>query len=76
MCQVQWPSESELECIERSLVLWPPQELGVLSGEASKRSNGFQEVYNKAVVKIGEANEQLDLLDIGQSRPPTNGFGF
>ena len=57
MCQVQCPSESELECIERSLVLWPPRELGVLLGEVSKRSNSFREVYDKVAVKIGEADE-------------------
>ena len=28
------------------------------------------------MVKIGEADKRLDLLDIGRDQPPTNGFGF
>ena len=73
MCQDR---EGELECVECLRVRWSPRKLGVLSGEMSERSNGFQEVDDKATVKVGKSDERLDLLDIGRSRPPTNGFGF
>ena len=62
MCQDRCLSEGELECVERLLVRWSPLKLGVLSGEMSKRRSGFREVYDKATVKVGKADERLDLL--------------
>ena len=76
MCQDWCLSEGELECVECLLVHWSPLKLGVLLGEMSKRSSGFREVDDKVMVKVGKADERLDLLDIGRSWPPTNGFGF
>ena len=56
------------------LMLQSPRKLGVFLGEVSKRGNSFREVYDKAAVKIGEADKRLNLLDIGQGQPPANGL--
>ena len=45
-------------------------------GEAIKRGDHLQEVDDETMVEIGEADSQLDLLDIGWGWPPANGFGF
>ena len=52
MCQDRCLSEGKLECVERLLVRWSPRKLGVLSGETSKRSSDFREVYDKAALKL------------------------
>ena len=66
-------SKAAFEFFERRLTIGGPVEMLAFSKEGGDAGHNARVSFNKAAIEVCKAEEYLDLLNVGRSRPFVNG---